>query len=124
MSQRHSTSSVSLASYESVDIGCCFPHKKPAQFAAAKEGSQGSQGSQRAPSSLAPTELKEEDNRASPSQNSDNVTRRFSTKRREIVEQGHDCLRQASDLIYQHRNSLGQISQELEDRWAQYVCFS
>jgi hypothetical protein len=49
------------------------------------------------------------------------IVRRTSTKKREIVQEGHDYLRNASDLMFQHRNTLVQDVREFDSRWAEYA---
>lgn len=45
--------------------------------------------------------------------------RRNSTRTGRIVKEGHDYLRNASDLVFQHRKSLGPQVHDFDSRWAE-----
>lgn len=103
MSLRHSSSSIS--SDGSVAL-CCFPSRTPRAVNNPEH--------EPFPSPPPPEPVSKLEVEPEPA-----VTRRSSAKRREMVAEGHQILRQASDTIFQHRNSFGEQAQPLEERWAE-----
>ncbi|KAJ7589835.1 hypothetical protein C8J56DRAFT_1025173 [Mycena floridula] len=94
---------MSVSSSSSSDIGVCFP----------------TLGNRKGPKSPEPPKPIETPAVVEPPRVKDVVSRKGSSKRNQLVTEGHQRLRNAADLIFQHRRSLNSQGRELEDRWAE-----